>query len=275
MLARPHRWRCGAGVRLSIVWSLLLLWTTARWPTVASAAAGFFAAPSGVVTTQQRPHQPSVVAPLFLFQRWWRNGHEKENEVDHNDNQNGPAIKVGSIRRKPSARWRRVRRFLRARLVGYTVYVLRCEGGKYYVGSTLYRRRRYRQHFGGAGSGRKGSAWTRRYRPLAVVEERRFVPERYHLGEENRVTAACMVKFGVNNVRGGMFARGRNYTSRHLGALKSFLGHYNQLSYPDLEKVLARTLPLPADAVADGNNKRPHAKLKATMPLSESSMENT
>jgi len=148
-----------------------------------------------------------------------------------------------------NTRWYRFRTFLRAYLLGYTVYVLRCEDDKYYVGSTLYCRRRYGQHFGTAedrrgerGGASPSSSWTRMYKPLEVVEEYKRIPERYHVGEENRVTAMCMLKYGVNNVRGGMFVKVRDYTLADLEVLTGFLGHYNHLNFRELEKQLADIL---------------------------------
>ncbi len=44
------------------------------------------------------------------------------------------------------------------------VYVLRCRGGRYYVGVTACPDERFSRHWRGA-----GSAWTRRFPPVAVV----------------------------------------------------------------------------------------------------------
>eukprot|EP00521_Asterionellopsis_glacialis_P018305 CAMPEP_0195304742 /NCGR_PEP_ID=MMETSP0707-20130614/35048_1 /TAXON_ID=33640 /ORGANISM="Asterionellopsis glacialis, Strain CCMP134" /LENGTH=116 /DNA_ID=CAMNT_0040368663 /DNA_START=544 /DNA_END=894 /DNA_ORIENTATION=+ len=52
-----------------------------------------------------------------------------------------------------------------------------------------------------------------------------------------------MLEFGVNNVRGAMFSVSRNYTVDDVTALTGFLGHYNELSYQDVEKALQQTLP--------------------------------
>jgi predicted GIY-YIG superfamily endonuclease len=89
----------------------------------------------------------------------------------------------------------------------YTIYVLECENGKYYVGSTSKLRKRWRQHSRG-----RGAAWTRRHRPIRQVFTYRRVPEPYYLGLESKITAEWMLKYGVNNVRGAMFAETRPYT---------------------------------------------------------------
>ena len=100
---------------------------------------------------------------------------------------------------------RAMRRFFQK----YTIYVLELQGGKYYVGSTSHKRRRWRQHWSGTG---QGAAWTRRHAPIRVVFQHKRVPELYYLGLEAKVTAEWMLKHGVNNVRGAMFAETRKYT---------------------------------------------------------------
>ena len=91
----------------------------------------------------------------------------------------------------------RLKKKIRAICERNTVYVLECEGGKYYVGSTSHRRQRKRQHFE---SKRGGSAFTRLYRPIRVHAEYRRIPQRYYLGMEAKITAECMLLHGINNV---------------------------------------------------------------------------
>ena len=43
------------------------------------------------------------------------------------------------------------------------IYILRCEGGRYYVGKSDNVMKRYQQHLSGS-----GSAWTRKYKPIAI-----------------------------------------------------------------------------------------------------------
>ena len=109
---------------------------------------------------------------------------------------------------------------------GRTVYVLECEDGKYYVGSTKNRRQRYREHFE---SRRMGSKWTRLHRPLRVVEEWKRVSGRYLMGAESQVTSERMLAHGVNNVRGAAYCQLRDLTTDDVDELTSFLGHYNRL----------------------------------------------
>ena len=59
-----------------------------------------------------------------------------------------------------------IKESVRTKLEKCTVYVLECEEGKYYVGSTQNRKRRWKQHQRG-----RGSQWTRLYKPLRVIRE--------------------------------------------------------------------------------------------------------
>ena len=90
----------------------------------------------------------------------------------------------------------------------YTIYVLECENAKYYVGSTSCAPRRLQQHADG-----QGAAWTRLHKPVRVAFLYKRVPTQYYLGMEAKITAEWMLKYGVNNVRGAMFAETRPYTS--------------------------------------------------------------
>lgn len=132
----------------------------------------------------------------------------------------------------------RLREAIRTSIERSTVYVLECEDGKYYVGSTTNRKRRYREHLR-----RKGSKWTRAYKPLRVLREYRRIPNRYLLGMESKVTAEAMLEFGVNNVRGSMFCSPREYHTGDIDALTKFLGHYNDLNYRKVNARLSQTLP--------------------------------
>lgn len=137
-------------------------------------------------------------------------------------------------------KWRQIRQFIRQLIHRTTVYVLECEHGKYYVGSTRHRRQRYRQHFQ---RDMVCSKWTRLHPPRLVLMEYRRIPERYLMGFESQVTAEMMIKYGVNNVRGSYFTSTQDYTMKDLSALTRFLGHYNRLKYQELSNELKRTLP--------------------------------
>mmetsp|Transcript_16485 Transcript_16485/g.23252 ORF Transcript_16485/g.23252 Transcript_16485/m.23252 type:complete len:345 (-) Transcript_16485:2295-3329(-) len=131
-----------------------------------------------------------------------------------------------------------------------TVYVLECKGGKYYVGSTSHKKQRYRQHL----SERGGSKWTRTYKPIRILKQYKRVPSKYCLGLEAQVTAENMLELGINNVRGAMFAQCRDYTIDDLSALTGFLGHYNSLSYVDVEEKLKQILPPSYNAMVNNES---------------------
>jgi len=127
---------------------------------------------------------------------------------------------------------------VRMKLEKCTVYVLECEDGKYYVGSTQNRKQRFKQHERG-----RGSQWTRLYKPIRVLREHKRIPPRFLLGLESKVTAECMLEFGVNNVRGSYFCSPRDYHVGDVEALTKFLGHYCDLNYRKVNARLSQTLP--------------------------------
>lgn len=137
-------------------------------------------------------------------------------------------------------RWWILKKAIRAKTEKFTVYVLECENNKYYVGSTSHKRQRFKQHWAKRG----GSKWTRQHKPLRIARQYNRVPEAYYLGLEAKVTAECMLEFGVNNVRGAMFAQPQTLTLDDLDALTGFLGHYNDLNYKEVSLTLRRTLPV-------------------------------
>lgn len=134
--------------------------------------------------------------------------------------------------------WYLLKEVVRMKLEKCTVYVLECEDGKYYVGSTQNRKRRFKEHESG-----RGAKWTRMYKPIRVLREYRRIPLKFLLGLESKITAECMLEFGVNNVRGSMFCSSRNYHVGDIDALTKFLGHYCDLNYRKVSARLSQTLP--------------------------------
>jgi len=92
------------------------------------------------------------------------------------------------------------------------------------------------------------------HKPTRVLKEHRRVPSKFLLGMESRVTAECMLEFGVNNVRGSMFCSTREYNTNDLDALTMFLGHYNDLNYKKVRGRLRRTLPVSPQQLKKRNN---------------------
>ena len=78
------------------------------------------------------------------------------------------------------------------------IYILRCEGGRYYVGKTDNVMNRYKQHLTGS-----GSAWTRKYKPLEIVK----TIENASPYDEDRYVKEYMGIYGTQNVRGGSYVQ--------------------------------------------------------------------
>lgn len=160
-----------------------------------------------------------------------------------------------SILRQVTYQIYRLKEAIRLRIERWTIYVLECEDGKYYIGSTTHRKRRFQEHT----SLRGGSKWTREHKPVRVLREYKRVASEYRLGLESKVTAECMLEFGVNNVRGAMFCAARQYNLGDVNALTGFLGHYNDLSYRKVSARLMRTLPPSPDGGGNHSRRRNNA----------------
>ncbi len=77
------------------------------------------------------------------------------------------------------------------------VYILKLQGGKYYVGSTENVEQRLEEHFNGL-----GSEWTSTYRPVKLLK----VYQNCSLDDETYHTLRYMRQYGKENVRGGAFS---------------------------------------------------------------------
>lgn len=90
------------------------------------------------------------------------------------------------------------------------IYVLRLDGGKYYVGKTNNVMTRYQQHLNGS-----GSAWTIKYKPVSLEK----VIKNVSVFEEDKVTKEYMSKYGIDNVRGGSYVE-TELSDFHITTLK-------------------------------------------------------
>jgi predicted GIY-YIG superfamily endonuclease len=90
------------------------------------------------------------------------------------------------------------------------IYVLRLEGGRYYVGKSDNVMNRYQQHIKGS-----GSAWTRKYKPVSLEK----TIENVSSFEEDKVTKMYMSKYGIEKVRGGSYVE-IELSEFHTDALK-------------------------------------------------------
>ena len=90
------------------------------------------------------------------------------------------------------------------------IYVLRLEGGRYYVGKSDNVMNRYKQHIEGS-----GSAWTRKHKPVSLEK----IIENVSSFEEDKVTKEYMSKYGIDKVRGGSYVE-MELSDFHTDALK-------------------------------------------------------
>ena len=79
-----------------------------------------------------------------------------------------------------------------------SIYVLKLENNKFYVGKTTNPLFRLEQHFNN-----NGSAWTKKYKPINIIE---LIPncDEY---DEDKFTIKYMKLHGIDNVRGGSFCQ--------------------------------------------------------------------
>ena len=78
------------------------------------------------------------------------------------------------------------------------IYVLRLEGGRYYVGKTDNVPQRFQQHLHG-----QGSAWTKKYKTVSLEKTIKHAS----VFDEDKVTKEYMAKYGVDKVRGGSYVQ--------------------------------------------------------------------
>ena len=86
----------------------------------------------------------------------------------------------------------------------FTIYVLECEGktegNTYYIGKTNKDVSiRFTQHK----SSDNTCAWTNKYKPIKIVETYKTKDQL----DEDKITKKYMIKYGINNVRGGSYTK--------------------------------------------------------------------
>ena len=97
-----------------------------------------------------------------------------------------------------------------------SLYVLKLEKNKWYVGKTSDIMKRFQEHVNG-----KGAAWTSKYKPISLVESRPIASQH----DENNITKDYMKKYGVENVRGGSYAQIKLDESEISALNKEMLGN--------------------------------------------------
>ena len=79
-----------------------------------------------------------------------------------------------------------------------TIYILKLQDNKYYVGKTNNINKRILDHFTN-----NGSEWTKKYEPIEILNE-------YNSNDcfdEEKYTLLNMDKYGIDNVRGGSYCK--------------------------------------------------------------------
>jgi cellular nucleic acid-binding protein len=79
-----------------------------------------------------------------------------------------------------------------------SIYCLKLQYGKYYVGKTNHIDFRISDHFDG-----NGSEWTKKYKPIDIVE----IKHNCDNFDEDKYTKIFMSKYGIDNVRGGSYTK--------------------------------------------------------------------
>lgn len=78
------------------------------------------------------------------------------------------------------------------------IYILKLQYNKYYIGKTNNPKFRLKQHFN-----TNGSSWTKKYKPINIHQ---IIPDCDNF-DEDKWTIKFMMKYGINNVRGGTFCQ--------------------------------------------------------------------
>ena len=85
--------------------------------------------------------------------------------------------------------------------MSYIIYALQLEEGKFYVGKThknIGIKIAFDEHLKG-----NGCEWIRKYKPISIIENY----EHYYIFEEDILTKKYMMKYGIQNVRGGSYTK--------------------------------------------------------------------
>lgn len=95
------------------------------------------------------------------------------------------------------------------------IYILKLEHGKYYVGKSQNVVHRLIEH-----RDKKGSAWTKKYPMLDILAVYRDCDD----FDEDKYVKKCMLKYGIDNVRGGAYCQ-ILMSDEHYDFLKRELWH--------------------------------------------------
>jgi len=76
------------------------------------------------------------------------------------------------------------------------IYAIQCENNKWYIGKSSNCSRRFNEHMSG-----NGSFWTKKYKPINII----VLKESTGMFDEDNTVLEYMIKYGIDNVRGGSF----------------------------------------------------------------------
>jgi hypothetical protein len=79
----------------------------------------------------------------------------------------------------------------------FTIYILKLEQNKYYIGLSKYPESRIQEHFNG-----NGSSFTSLFKPIQIIKQ----IQTYDRYDEDKIVKQCMSKYGILNVRGGSYS---------------------------------------------------------------------
>lgn len=100
-----------------------------------------------------------------------------------------------------------------------SIYILKLQEGKYYIGKSNNVIKRYQQHVEGT-----GSSWTRKYKPITlektVAQQSAF--------DEDKFVKEYMSEHGIENVRGGSYVADE-LTQQQIDSLKAEIWGANDL----------------------------------------------
>lgn len=79
-----------------------------------------------------------------------------------------------------------------------TIYVLKCEHNKYYIGKTQSLQHRLLEHFT-----HQGSTWTQLHKPIEIIQTIQNCDD----FDEDKYVKMYMSLYGIDNVRGGSYCQ--------------------------------------------------------------------
>jgi cellular nucleic acid-binding protein len=98
-----------------------------------------------------------------------------------------------------------------------SIYILKCEQDKWYVGKSANVNKRFEQHVNG-----KGAKWTELHKPISIESTIELKSDTH----EDEVTIEYMAKYGIENVRGGKYCN-VEFKSYELKKIKDDISSYN------------------------------------------------